>query len=331
MEGAVPPDAGTLRFSTEALPERDRLTMFREMFGRNLANMDIVPLEERCWAEIELRALPSASIMWGRNSAHRFEMLRDRARGSDELALLWAVSPISRKAKMLAHAGREATLENGMAVLTSCASPLSAVCASMPWHTTIKLDRGRLAPLLANPEEMLMRPIPPDSEALRLLKTYVSGFRSDPPQSAALQHAVVTHICDLVALAVGTTRDAAEQARDRGLRAARLHAVRRLVRDRLGDQGFSVRDAAAQQAVTPRYIQLLFEGEGTTFSLFLLGERLEFAHRLLCDPRLATCPIGAIALDAGFGDLSYFNRAFRRFYGETPSDVRQRAQRTGLH
>ena len=45
------------RFSTAALPERERLAMFREAFGRNLSNMDIMPLDENCWAEIELRAL----------------------------------------------------------------------------------------------------------------------------------------------------------------------------------------------------------------------------------------------------------------------------------
>ena len=43
---------------------------------------------------------------------------------------------------------------------------------------------------------------------------------------------------------------------------------------------------------------------------------------MLSDPRLAERTISAIAYDAGFGDLSHFNRAFHRRYGETPSDVR---------
>jgi AraC-like DNA-binding protein len=42
------------------------------------------------------------------------------------------------------------------------------------------------------------------------------------------------------------------------------------------------------------------------------------------DPAYADWTISAIAFDAGFGDLSYFNRAFRRHYGETPSAVRGR-------
>ena len=74
--------------------------------------------------------------------------------------------------------------------------------------------------------------------------------------------------------------------------------------------------------VTPRYVQRLFESDGTTFSEFLVGQRLARAHRLLCEPNLGHMAISEIAYDAGFGDLSYFNRRFRRLYGLTPRDVR---------
>jgi AraC-like DNA-binding protein len=43
----------------------------------------------------------------------------------------------------------------------------------------------------------------------------------------------------------------------------------------------------------------------------------------LTEPRLAQNPVGAIAYDAGFGDLSYFNRSFKRRFGATPRDVRK--------
>jgi len=43
---------------------------------------------------------------------------------------------------------------------------------------------------------------------------------------------------------------------------------------------------------------------------------------MLTDRRWAQVGITAIAYDAGFGDLSCFNRAFKRCYGATPSEVR---------
>jgi AraC-like DNA-binding protein len=33
-------------------------------------------------------------------------------------------------------------------------------------------------------------------------------------------------------------------------------------------------------------------------------------------------PVSSVAFEVGFGDLSYFNRTFRRRFGATPSDVR---------
>ncbi len=75
--------------------------------------------------------------------------------------------------------------------------------------------------------------------------------------------------------------------------------------------------------MTPRYIHMLFDGEGTTFSQHVLIARLACAHRLLVDPRHAHQSIAAIAYASGFGDLSHFNHAFRRRYGATPSEVRR--------
>jgi AraC-like DNA-binding protein len=45
------------------------------------------------------------------------------------------------------------------------------------------------------------------------------------------------------------------------------------------------------------------------------------------DPRHAGSTISAIALAAGFGDLSHFNRNFRRRYGASPSELRADTQR----
>jgi AraC-like DNA-binding protein len=50
------------------------------------------------------------------------------------------------------------------------------------------------------------------------------------------------------------------------------------------------------------------------------------AHRLLAMPG-PDRTISAVAFDCGFGDLSYFNRAFRRHYGATPSDIRAAAKK----
>ena len=47
---------------------------------------------------------------------------------------------------------------------------------------------------------------------------------------------------------------------------------------------------------------------------------------MLNDVRYATSAISAIAFAAGFGDLSYFHRVYRRRYGATPAETRNDAR-----
>lgn len=61
------------------------------------------------------------------------------------------------------------------------------------------------------------------------------------------------------------------------------------------------------------------------FAAYLNGLRLAEARAALADPDQAAVPILTIALDAGFGSLGPFNRAFKAETGMTPSEYRRDA------
>lgn len=72
-----------------------------------------------------------------------------------------------------------------------------------------------------------MKLIPANNEALWLLSRYVKLLRAQPTaMSPVLRHAAVAHARDLIALALGATRGGAEIALGRGVRAARLRAIK---------------------------------------------------------------------------------------------------------
>jgi AraC-like DNA-binding protein len=244
------------------------------------------------------------------------------ADGNDDV--VFAVPPTA--ANMLSHLGRELS-PIGDGVLLSTADVMRIDVASGSQCPMVTLSRRRLAPLVPALEDAFMRPVPRDTEALNLLTRYVRLF--DDQQSLAtpeLRSLVVNHVYDLVALALGATRDAAAIANGRGARAARLHAIKTEILTSLNRRELSLAGLAARHRVTPRHVQMLFESDGTTFSRFLLDQRLTRAHRMFRNPLLAERTISTIAYEVGFGDLSHFNRAFRRRYGETPSDVRARSR-----
>src|SRR5262245_13375460 len=133
---------------------------------------------------------------------------------------------------------------------------------------------------------------------------------------------IASHLHNLIALSLGAARDVAAEAREGGMRAARLQAIKDDITARLTEVSLSVSSLAARHGVSSRYVHRLFEGEGVSYTQFILELRLALAYRRLRDSRWADHNISAIAYDVGFGDLSYFNRTFRHRYGATPSDVR---------
>src|SRR3954452_14338537 len=108
----------------------------------------------------------------------------------------------------------------------------------------------------------------------------------------------------------------------RGLRAARLKLSKAYIVEHSHRREISIGSVAAHFCVTPRYLQRLFEEDGITFSEFLVMQRLAHARRRLSEPGGIHVAISTIAYDCGFGDLSYFNRRFRRLYGLTPRESR---------
>lgn len=78
---------------------------------------------------------------------------------------------------------------------------------------------------------------------------------------------------------------------------------------------------AAVAGLSPSHFRALFKREaGISVQEFILRTRLASAAYLL----QTTCQsVLEIALASGFGEISYFNRVFRRHYGKSPREYRK--------
>jgi AraC-like DNA-binding protein len=316
-------DVALERVSTRDVPDSERTPFWREVFARQVCRLEFEPLsDEPLDVDATLLALPGLSVGWCLSAkparwSRTAELVKD---GDDGFALITALSAKVTRFQR----GQELEADPGEGVVVLNSEPGGIHFRKLD-DLAVMVPRSAIAPLVPDLEKAATRLVPSTNEALRLLKLYLMAWRdnfniTDP----AVHRLAVTHVHDLVALALGATRDGAAIANGRGLRAARLNAVKADIAANLTARDLSVTGVALRQRVTPRYIQMLFEGEGTTFSQFVLGERLAHARCMLLDPRCAHQSIGAIAYASGFGDLSHFNHAFRRRYGATPSEVRRR-------
>jgi AraC family transcriptional regulator len=125
---------------------------------------------------------------------------------------------------------------------------------------------------------------------------------------------------------VATLRGAGRAPRAPGPRVERRisDAVRRIERDEQDPSParWSL-DALAREAAMSRYhfLRVFRQVIGMTPHQYVLRMRM---HRAAVRLRLSTEPVATIAFDAGFNDLSTFNRRFRRIMGASPSMYRTR-------
>jgi AraC-like DNA-binding protein len=219
---------------------------------------------------------------------------------------------------------REITPVDGDAFfLNVTAGAFATVRPTYAQFVGLRVPRKAIAPLVSDVDADTLRLIPRTSDSMTLLASYLGALLRGrvlaAPETARL---VATHVHDLIALTLGATGDATALTEDRSIPAARLRAIKSDIVANLEDEGLTIEAIAACHRVTPRYVHRLFEREGVTYTQFVLRQRLERAYRMLRDPRFAAWSITSIAYDVGFGDLSYFNRGFRRLYHRTPSDDR---------
>jgi AraC-like DNA-binding protein len=296
--------------SADALRVQARGAAVRSLYERGLTWVLLDPIPDlACGADIAMRQLPTFGLQSGTVWGNRHEYTcKDVESGNDDLSIHINLSGRS----IVSVCGREITLRDGDAVLLSYTESRTVTRPGHVYHRIARLPRASLAPLVRNIDDYVSRPIRRDTGALNLLASYVGALVDDPMIAIPeMRRLVLTQLCDLAAVTLNATRDA-----------ARLRAIKSDIEANLVHGDLSPAAVARRQGISDSYIRKLFEGEGTSFSEFVLLRRLVRAHRMLTDRRLATQNIAWIAFEAGFGDVSYFNRTFKRFYGARPSEIR---------
>lgn len=309
------------QFSTDAYPSHERVDAWSEALGRHCGvRIDLDPRsarEFRSSAKI-VRAsnlgLIEGSMSPARQTSSRSLVTNDDVTFASVMTSRWGASQLGHSLNLLPEDW--SLLSNSDASEITIPEECRYLAFSVP--------RAAITPLVSDIGAKFAHRVPASSPQLQMLVRYLDLARRDnvvtTPELAA---AFTDHVCDLLALALGPTPEAAEQAKMRGLPAARLRAMQDDVRKACRRPDLSVHSIAAQHGVSTRYVQRIFEEAGTTFTQYLTDQRLACAYRALRRPSSSQVPISTIAFDCGFSDVSHFNRAFRRRFGCTPSEVRK--------
>lgn len=108
---------------------------------------------------------------------------------------------------------------------------------------------------------------------------------------------------------------------DAGIERDLRDVVKSLISVHLIEKDFSIGDIAVLLDMGPRTLLRKLNAKDTNFRMLVLETRIELAVTYLRNPNL---PLADIANFIGYSEASAFTRAFRAFYGTTPSAWRDR-------
>ncbi|MEQ1943325.1 helix-turn-helix transcriptional regulator [Mesorhizobium sp. VNQ89] len=310
-----------LRLSDRDVPAADRLSYLHDFVARSVAGLHFTPKDRTGFAfELASRKLDAATVV---GSARYSAVTGARTR---------ELTADGRQNYMLTihEAGYEIDLNRGLRNISVARGDVVIVRESLEQTFTmpdtsllaIVLDERRMNTLAPAIGSQPLHHLPAATPGARMLAGYGRMLLEDCALDGAAAQLAAEHLYQLTALAL-EQREAEPAAEQPGIGEARLVLVRDDIARNLADPDLDIAVVARRQGVTPRYVQRLFEREGTTFSRFLRDRRLDLARKAIEQGDGRT--IAAIAFDCGFGDLSHFNKAFRERFAATPRDIRAAA------
>lgn len=315
--------AGKIRIATRDLAERDRVPFVRDFYGRAIMGLDMAPLADTDFdIDMSVVQLDAVGVAYGSISpltATRTNALM--ADGNSNILMGMCDSDF-----LMADAyGDTQVIRAGDILLMPLDQKFAWTFPEAGMTTAIHIDRAALISRVPRFEPKGIHCLNAGLPGSDLLFSYARALHQSEGVTSEAASLASRQLLDLAAFVITETDNADEIGAVASVREGRFRAVKRDVARHFHEPSLSIHDVAARQNVTPRYLQILFDENGTTFTTYLQNMRLDFAQARL---RNARSPIRIldIALEAGFTDLSTFNRLFRKRFGDTPSSIRNDAR-----
>jgi len=293
---------------------------WREGICRGFCRLDVGPAEQDYIdCHNEFAQVNSIAVATPKGGSARFARTRDLlGDGCDDLVLISA----TRGTVHVTQKNKTIDLAAGQMCLTEMNVAGFADLTLNGGFTTARFPRRLLLQVAPLAEAELARALGHDRALNTMIDRYfrlchdLAGDLDILGQKAAEQHLV-----DLVGLVLGT-RGRKDAIDPDDSSAGRLNFIKAEVIKNLDRNDLTIESIARANALSARQAQRLFAASGTTFSEFVLEQRLLSARRLLLHGQSRYRKISDIAFTVGFNDLSYFHKSFRRRFGMSPADMR---------
>jgi AraC family transcriptional activator of tynA and feaB len=321
-----PPGAG-LKLSTNDIAPSERHDWLREVICREYTNVEITSpahgdLSQDFiiypWGNLQLSIIQSSAI-----SLQRFPR-EPHLISQDAYFVVMLLSGTG----LLEQNGREVFLQSGDITLYDATRPHRVHCfGELTKMIYLSIPRAVFRDRIAGIDRCTALRIPGTQGIGFVAANFLRSSATHADQLLAHEFSVLSdHALDLLTLAVTSVRPV-----DFNLsrsRAVSLNGIKTFIEQNLRDADLDAGSISSQAGLSARYINTLFEDEGTSLMRYVWKRRLENCRKDMQNPVYAGHRLCDIAFRWGFNDAAHFSRAFKQQFGCSPREFRgDKAQR----
>lgn len=319
-----------LKLSTNDIPPRARQGWLREVICREYANVEITsPAKGTMFQNLLIYSWNNLQLSVIRSSALTIERLPQEPYLHSQDAY-FAVILVSGDYLMMQN-GREVFLQPSDMTIYDATRPHRIQCPNDFTKLIISIPRTHFRDRIAGIDNCTALRIPGTAGAGLIASNFLRSLAGQTDHLTAHEFSTLSdHALDLLTLAVASVRPV-DYALS-GTRTIAINRIKTFIEQSLADSTLNSTLIAGSVGLSSRYINDLFEDEGTSLMRYVWKRRLENCRKDMLDPVHVGHRLSDIAFRWGFNDLSHFSRTFKQQFGCSPREFRyveaQRHQQT---
>ena len=314
--------------STAHLPAREKFDFWNEVICRTVVDLDCRPLERPHFeATIGGFDAPGLGVYDIHTKAHL--VYRDKAQiarlDSDALVINY----VTEGRLQSEQDGRRVELAAGDAAVSDAERPYFLAFDRPLGCISVKVSKGDLLRHGFGIDRVTATSLNERSTLHPLVLSYMRQLIKNAPKLSPASGAKAAGVLrELVAASVQEVIDQSSPRLSEH-RVVALVRVKAFIEEHLHEPELDPAAVARGVHLSVRYINQLFATEDLATGRYIWQRRLDRVAARLANPGCTATTISAIALEAGFNNLSHFSRAFRQRFGTSAIDYREQQLAVG--
>jgi AraC family transcriptional regulator, positive regulator of tynA and feaB len=304
-----------MEWSTENIRPSERFSYWREAVCHSIFNLTIDAPPGEFAARMIARSAGPIRVALSESTA--YQVVRDKREVGRAASDSYSVYLQLHGEAVISQNGQAFAFRAGDIAISDLQHPFVATLSGAARRITSVIPCEMLDRRAPWVRKTALRRVPADSAYVDLARRHIVELLENPRMSESAASLLTENLCNLLALASAT-----DLAPHRMPSELQIEAMLAFCRRKLDDSELSPQRVAEHLGVSVRTLQSRFRQIGQTFAEWVRDERLKACSAALRDPTQRGLHISEIAYRWGFGDLSHFNRSFRKRFDRTPKQWR---------